>query len=177
MNMPIPAFHEQPFTVLNGFSEIKDEPVSDPDNIVRDGGKRLYAWWSDYVARHGMLPTRNSFDILTMLPHAANMFLVARLPGGGWSFHLQGEEFKRLFNGGFQSNALVDRSFAAFPMPVSDYFDKVAESRACRRSFGPVTSSVRNRNTFEGLDCPLVGATGQVTHIIGIAELFRGPTD
>jgi len=175
MNMPLASLHEQPFTVLDGFSKIKDQEITDPSVIVRVGARKLFAWWSGYVARHDALPTRNAFDILTMLPHAAHMFLAARSAGGTWSYQLQGEEFKRLYSGGFQRDVEIHRTFAAFPKPVSEYLDSVADGRVCHRSYGTLNGNVRNRNTFESIDCPLIDLTGRVTHIIGIAELFRGP--
>ncbi|WP_425405980.1 hypothetical protein [Hwanghaeella sp.] len=174
MNFSLNSLYEQPFTVLNGLSQVQGSPLSDPSVIVRDGARKLYTWWADYVARHDKLPTRNSFDILTMLPHAANMFLAARLPDGGWTYQLQGEDFKRLFNGGFQSNEAINRSFAAFTQPVSEYLDSVAAARTCHRNFGKVSVGVQKRNTFEAIDCPLIDAGGSVSHMIGIAELFRG---
>ena len=175
MNMPLASLHEQPFTVLDGFSQIKDQELIDPSVIVRTGARKLFVWWSDYVAKHEALPTRNAFDILTMLPHAAHMFLAARSANGAWTYQLQGEEFKRLYNGGFQRDVEIHRSFAAFSMPVSQYLDTVADGRVCHHSYGTITGNVRNRNTFESIDCPLIDQTGRVSHIIGIAELFRGP--
>lgn len=175
MNLPLVSLHEKPFTVLDGFSKIKDQEITDPSVIVRAGAQALFAWWSNYVTRHNALPTRNAFDILTMLPHAGHMFLASRSVGGAWRYHLQGEEFKRLFNGGFQRNAEINRSFAAFPKPVSVYLDSVADGRVCHRSYGTTSGNVDNRNTFESIDCPLIDLTGRVTHIVGIAELFRGP--
>lgn len=175
MTISLTSLHEQPYTVLNGFSKIIDHELDDPSVIVRDGARKLFTWWSDHVERHGKLPTRNSFDILTMLPHAAHMFLAARSADGSWTYQLQGEEFKRLFNGGFQSNVEINASFTAFAKSVPDYLDSVAESRKCRRSFGEVSGAIRNRNTFESIDCPLVDTAGRVSHIIGIAELFRNP--
>jgi hypothetical protein len=175
MNLPLASLHEKPFTVLDGFSEIKDQEITDPNVIVRAGAQKLFAWWFGHVERHGALPTRNAFDILTMLPHAAHMFLATCSTAGTWRYHLQGEEFKRLYSGGFQRDADIHRSFAAFPKPVSVYLNSVADGRACRRSYGTITGNVGNRNTFESIDCPLIDLTGRVTHIIGIAELFRGP--
>ena len=175
MNAALTSLDEQPFTVLNGFSKIADHELTDPAVIVCKGARKLYEWWASYVARHGALPPRNAFDILTMLPHAAHMFLAARTEDGGWTYQLQGEEFKRLFNGGFQNNVQINCSFAAFPKSVSEYLDAVADGRLCRRSHGALTGTVRNRNTFESIDCPLTDASGRVSHVIGIAELYRAP--
>lgn len=173
MTFSLTSLNEQPFTVLNGFSKISDHELTDRDVIIRDGARKLYDWWSDYVTRHGKLPTRRAFDILSMLPHAADMFLAARTAEGNWTYQLQGEEFKRLFNGGFQNNVEINCSFTAFPHSVADYLNSVAAGRVCRRSHGTTTGSIKNRNTFESIDCPLIDSTGRVSHIIGIAELYR----
>lgn len=174
MNATISLLHEQPFTVLNAFSGISDNELIDSGVIVRPGARALFSWWSDYVARHDRLPTRNSFDILNMLPHAAHMFLAARLPDDGWSYQLQGEEFKRLYNGGFEQDSVTRTSFAAFSKSVPEYLDIVARNRKCRRSFGKLARGPRNRDTFESIDCPLIDNYGNVSHVIGIAEIFRG---
>lgn len=175
MNASAAALYEKPFAVLNGFSSISDNELDSSDLIVRDGARKLFVWWRDYVAANGRLPSRNSFDILTMLPHAAHMFLAARLPDGSWAYQLQGEEFKRLFNGGFQEKVQSNMSFAAFQKSVPDYLNAVTEGRKCRRSYGMLSGNVRNRNTFESIDCPLSDSTGRVSHVIGIAEFFRNP--
>lgn len=175
MTLTLNSMHEQPFTVLNGFARISDDVIDDSNVIIRDGARKLFGWWSDYTQRHGGPPSRNSFDILSMLPFAAHMFLAGRTSDGGWSYLLQGEEFKRLYNGGFQNNVVTNQSFTAFSKSVPDYLDTVAESRQCRRSYGTLSGAVRNKNTFESIDCPLVDGSGKVSHIIGIAELFRKP--
>lgn len=173
MNISFSTLQEKPYTVLDGFSKISDHPLTDSSVIVRSGARLLFNWWSDYVERTGHLPTRHSFDILSMLRHASSMFLAARTQNGGWAYQLQGEEFKLLFNGGFQNHVEINCSFAAFHKGVPEYLDTVAESRQCRRAFGSLSDPDRHRNTFEGIDCPLVDHTGRVSHIIGIAELFR----
>ncbi len=173
MTVSLTALNDQPFTVLNDFAKITDHELIDPSIIVRDGARKLYNWWSGYVTRHGTLPTRQAFDILTMLPHAADMFLAARTGEGNWTYQLQGEEFKRLFNGGFQKDVEINCSFAAFPHTVTEYLTSVASGRVCRRSHGTLNGSIKNRNTFESIDCPLIDPKGRVSHIIGIAELYR----
>ena len=128
---------------------------------------RLYQWWASFSPN---TPSRSDFKIDENWDIAQSIYLVEFLGEGKFHYRINGETVV----------SLVGKNQAGMTFDIHDSLPELTDLAKYYVGIGNLKKPVKCRGTlahvdrefieFESVDCPLVNAEGEVTHILGVLD-------
>lgn len=147
------------------FKEVERFEVTAETAFHSEFTERLYEWWAGYQPG---LPLRSEFDILDHRKLVPYLYLYRFNEPDVIEYRLNGEAvvaaIGRSQSGNVFSAGDDDPEMAA----LADYLMQVAASRKAYCCRGTLAFVDKKHIQFESIDCPLAGADGEISHVVGL---------
>lgn len=143
------------------------DAVTEEGALISARTKHLFRWWRD--AGSGR-PLRRDFDVLEHPKLMPYLYLYKVLSADSVEIRINGEIVADAFGHSWAGTVVQAQSKDPVHAVLARYLLDVAAAERPYRCLGSLSHVERGFVRFESIDCPLWGADGSVTHIVGCLD-------
>ena len=157
-----------------GFKQVDRFHLDSAHKFSAEKLQSIFDWWQGFSPD---VPYYRDFDILNHAKYASDIFLYKVLGEERFEVRINGDKAEDII-GRKYTGKIVDSAAAQTDPIINDllnYLNNICKLKQPFGCKGTYTDIVGKECYFESVDCPLLGADGEVSYIVGMMDSVSGP--